>query len=342
MKGIDEFDIGPWRRIWKLKVHEKIRFFLWLVRHDALPTNEKRHRNHLSITAVFPSCDGELEDLQHLFRDCPQVRGVSLRFGAAILGVDTNEDFQAWLSCLIASRHHLLCIAILWWAWRWRNNKTFSEDEWHLNQVLRTILLDVASWRTMLSNQPEGGSTSTSRLNTNARIDVQVHVDESWVTGLGRMGMAAVLRSPEGTWRSTIVDNNTGGSSFLAELTSIKLGLEHAWGIGYRNIFCNSDCPQAIEVLQTMMNIDTFWDKEEILKVRQLLQRDWRVSLNCISREKNNTADHLAKLVAREGSFQRIWRQPPSSVYASMYLDALVLFCVYFSYCNKKNIHINM
>lgn len=65
-------EAGPWKRIWRLKVPEKIRFFLWLVFKGELPRNEKRNRNQLRATAACPRCDEEIEDLEHLFIGCPQ------------------------------------------------------------------------------------------------------------------------------------------------------------------------------------------------------------------------------------------------------------------------------
>lgn len=41
-----EIDV-VWKHIWKLKVHERIKVFIWLVKHDWLVTNAYLHRLNL-------------------------------------------------------------------------------------------------------------------------------------------------------------------------------------------------------------------------------------------------------------------------------------------------------
>lgn len=45
-----------WKWIWKLHVPAKIQFFIWLVCHQALPTNAMRHRRHLSASPLCKRC----------------------------------------------------------------------------------------------------------------------------------------------------------------------------------------------------------------------------------------------------------------------------------------------
>ena len=41
-----------WKRLWGCYAPEKVRFFLWLIRKEALPTNLKRFHSHLAQTAA--------------------------------------------------------------------------------------------------------------------------------------------------------------------------------------------------------------------------------------------------------------------------------------------------
>lgn len=61
-------------RVWSLKVLEKIIFFLWLIGKEALPTNENRNRHHLSVTLACAICGGVVENLDHLFQKCRNVK----------------------------------------------------------------------------------------------------------------------------------------------------------------------------------------------------------------------------------------------------------------------------
>lgn len=71
LMGHDGGDYHPcWKRIWKSKVPEKIRLFLWLIANGTLPTNSKRRINHMSLSASCPRCAAEVEDLYHVFMTC--------------------------------------------------------------------------------------------------------------------------------------------------------------------------------------------------------------------------------------------------------------------------------
>lgn len=91
---------GCWKRIWSSKIPEKIRFFLWLVRKGALPTNEKRFRNHLSTTTACSRCGAVLEDVDHVFRRCPDSRDLWRSLGSTLA---ENLIYGSWGYCRIAA-----------------------------------------------------------------------------------------------------------------------------------------------------------------------------------------------------------------------------------------------
>lgn len=83
-----------WNRIWKIKVPLRQCVFLWLVNHGKVLTNVERFRRHLTSNACCVSCAGLLEDGNHLFRQCNEVKGI----WRAALGRDVaaNLDRLAW------------------------------------------------------------------------------------------------------------------------------------------------------------------------------------------------------------------------------------------------------
>ena len=60
-----------WKRIWHCNVPEKVRYFLWLIAKESLPTNVKRLSCHLAQSATCLRCGAPQEDLHHMFRECP-------------------------------------------------------------------------------------------------------------------------------------------------------------------------------------------------------------------------------------------------------------------------------
>lgn len=129
-----------------------------------------------------------------------------------------------------------------------------------------------------------------------------------------RIGCGAIIRDAFRNVISSTSGSYGTGSAFAVEILTMELGHQHGWSVGYRNIVCCMDCPQALMVLQPGAAVDDYWAREDIARVRGLLQQDWQVLLLPIPRDKNSAADSLARHAAREGSPQCVWGQPPSSL----------------------------
>jgi len=65
-----------WRKIWRLKTPQRMRFFIWLTTHDHLMTNAHRVKRGLASDPKCKSCLQEDEDTLHILRDCRYAREV--------------------------------------------------------------------------------------------------------------------------------------------------------------------------------------------------------------------------------------------------------------------------
>lgn len=61
---------GSWTWVWKQKLPEKIKFFIWLIQHESLPTNLLRIKWHFSFASSYCRCGLEEENITYLLRDC--------------------------------------------------------------------------------------------------------------------------------------------------------------------------------------------------------------------------------------------------------------------------------
>lgn len=66
-----------WSWIWKMRLPQKLKGFLWLVFHGKLLTNQMRLKRGLTTDPTCPHCCG-IEDMSHLFRDCFKAKEVWL------------------------------------------------------------------------------------------------------------------------------------------------------------------------------------------------------------------------------------------------------------------------
>ncbi|KAJ1418600.1 Ribonuclease H-like superfamily [Sesbania bispinosa] len=60
---------------------EKLRFFIWLIANDALPTNERRMRCGMATSTACGRCSGSIEDIAHCLRKCPHALEIWQRTG---------------------------------------------------------------------------------------------------------------------------------------------------------------------------------------------------------------------------------------------------------------------
>lgn len=235
-----------------------------------------------------------------------------------------QTEFSLWFDSLLSHRHNILGIAVLWWSWKWRNSRVFAAQTQSLNQVLRSVLRDEALWRSSLFPNPVQHNPPTDTTADESAVQkAHLAVDGSWNPSIGRMGCAAVMKDTTGKWLSAISSSFGQGSAFAAEIMALELGLQHAQNNGFLHIACVTDCGQLVSVLQTGKDVHSYWDRDIIYRVQGLVVQFQSFSITLLDRNKNNTADTLAREAARTGAPVKVWAQPPSFVYASMYLDAI-------------------
>ena len=69
--------------------------------------------------------------------------------------------------------------------------------------------------------------------------------------------------------------------------------------------------------------MDAYWDRDVILRIRNLLSETWNVTFMLISGDLNTVADALARHAAIHKSPTRVWRLPPSNVVPMLCFDVL-------------------
>jgi hypothetical protein len=125
-----------WHHIWRLKVPERVRAFIWIVKHGRLLTNERKHRMGLG-SATCDYCRDCNETTLHVLRDCQLIRPlwiclVDINLRHQFFNCDTNDwiamnvanrgsksSHDDW-SCVWAMACHL--------AWTWRNKEKHDDS----------------------------------------------------------------------------------------------------------------------------------------------------------------------------------------------------------------------
>jgi hypothetical protein len=120
------------KRIWKGKIPEKLKIFLWLMTNEAILTKDNlRKRNWQGDpSCVFCDC---VETISYLFFQCPVARVIWLVvakcFGASNIPMNLE---QCWLWCEkwlpYGKKFHPWGVATICWAiWKCRNKAVFEK-----------------------------------------------------------------------------------------------------------------------------------------------------------------------------------------------------------------------
>ena len=65
-----------WKKIWKMRVPNKIRHFIWRAAKDALPTKQNLKARHIPVGEECDGCGKHIELLIHFLWLCDQARSV--------------------------------------------------------------------------------------------------------------------------------------------------------------------------------------------------------------------------------------------------------------------------
>lgn len=126
-----------WGHVWKLRVHERVKIFAWMMCHDRVLTNVARNRRGLSSNASGSRCSNGTEDLIHLIRDCVGTSEVWKNLIPSPLHSKfSSTSLQNWLELNLwgqefshvshnwPEKWSIIC----WWLWKWRNEEVVGRE----------------------------------------------------------------------------------------------------------------------------------------------------------------------------------------------------------------------
>ena len=85
-------------RLWKLRIPQRIIFFLWLLYHGKIMTNKERKRRGFTPNPCCHFCPYMEENLDYLFRKSPQVQPLWKYLAKKVNEINFQQlPFKEWL-----------------------------------------------------------------------------------------------------------------------------------------------------------------------------------------------------------------------------------------------------
>lgn len=134
--SLDDFCSSLWKVIWKLQVTERVRFFVWKIKHGRLTTNEWKFIRGLG-DPYCQHCNCSVESIHHILRDCPLASVVWFHLvEESFMSRFFSEDLEHWISFKLGGDigHGSDCDWGFIWAsmchllWIWRNKNVHEPN----------------------------------------------------------------------------------------------------------------------------------------------------------------------------------------------------------------------
>ncbi|WCJ35671.1 DNAse I-like superfamily protein [Euphorbia peplus] len=292
-----------WKKVWTVRVSERVRCFLWLVVHNRILTNSNRKIRHLCESDQCPVCSNQ-ESVLHVLRDC---RVAAVVWRCFLPPASCPEFFSAnrssWVLGNLSSAARWRSIpwpvifsVACWWIWRWRNEGIFDPNK---SSRLNKVDFIVEQCMDFCKAYEANG---TLRSGVRGQLVAWKCPEVGWVRlncdgaskgnpGPGSAG--GLIRSTEGCWISGFTCNLGICTAVLAELWGLYFGLDLAWKLGMRQVEVELDSQVVIQLVTEASRSfhRYFWLIEGC---RTLLKRGWDVRVKHTFREGNQAADWLA------------------------------------------------
>lgn len=143
---VDDDNWAGWRRIWRLRIQQRIKIFVWLFARGRILTNAERRRRRLTSNDSCVHCDCGVKDEMHAIRDSSAAK----EMWNVLIPVDKASKFyglgrREWILWLLNEgnarggmpRGPERMLSLCWLQWRWRNSEVFEGNRPDAQQRLR-------------------------------------------------------------------------------------------------------------------------------------------------------------------------------------------------------------
>lgn len=291
-----------WKWVWRIPSLEKCRFLVWLICHNALPTNDLRMVRGLAGSSMCQHCHSSAETVLRCLRDCFSVWRIwhTLEF-VSDMGFFT-DNLRQWLLKYANHEKTILFYATIWWLWVRRNNVVINRKLWTDSETLQLIFYTADNCKVVFTAEVQTNNSSLMVGWSPPSLEViKIKVDYSVSGASSRAGFGGLLRDSNGEWIVGFSGSVGNAPILLVELKVIHQGFILAWHKDFRNIICESDCLEVVRLVNSGTKAFHVYSLVTA-DIRQVMGWSWESKLVHVYREGNTCADFLAKKGA-EGSF---------------------------------------
>ncbi|KAK8540064.1 hypothetical protein V6N12_046357 [Hibiscus sabdariffa] len=260
----------------------------------------------LSFTIICSQmwlCGDKPEDLDHVLRSCAMVRSVWLRsIPVAAKALFSALNFKEWLcknlfdSTFITSDMEwpIRLVVLCWLIWKRRCCLVLAPEENCREDFIARgdRMVEECKGALLSTQQVPRLPIMCSSWNAPPHGWVKLNVDASMSTFDQKVDVGGVLRDEFGLWILGFARFVGRCDVVIADLWAIHDGLLQAWVSGFSRVKLESDCLEAIRIINSLSNV--LDGNALVTSIKEFIARDWNVVARHVDRGNNRVAKTLA------------------------------------------------
>ncbi|KAA3474504.1 reverse transcriptase [Gossypium australe] len=277
-------------KLWALKIPSKICIFIWKLVHNFLPTKVNLNMRQLTASTICPVCQGGVETVHHLFRDCSFTKQILQGIDVADSEDNRGPTWKDWLVKEFNIQNTKTCEikAIVYWDIWYNRNKIHLCDMLAFMKAYHaeiSVLRELPTQTTSVHNErwlhPEG---NVIKINFDASFNQVTKRSISGIIARNKDGL--VMAACTCPW-DNIPDLTT------AEARACLQAIDMAEGMGFHEICVEGDSLTVINKINSEME-DRSTISSLIKKIRGRFPKFRVLSFRHIPREANKVAHEMA------------------------------------------------
>lgn len=298
---------GLKKEVWKLKAPRKIKHFIWQAISGFVASASKLKERHCGQDSSCQRCGVDQETINHLLFECPPaLQCWALSDIPSSPGLFPCSSLFANIATLIhyskeqnqVGARSLVFPWIMWYLWKARNNKCFSNEDTTPMETLQLACQEVDAWRTAQMVEStftaeEINQPIVAREVPDMECQWRCKVDASWLETSDGIGMGFVLFDQE---KEVLLGQRKGPqteSPLHAEAETLCWAIKEIRNRGLSRVIFESDCQQLVLIIQQKKEWPAL--DPELDDIQVLISFFNMFSLKFISRSANVRADGLVK-----------------------------------------------
>ncbi|CAL8082381.1 unnamed protein product [Prunus armeniaca] len=292
-----------WKKIWALKIPNKIKFFLWRCVWDFLPCGQTLFNRKIASTPSCPQCHRKSESVLHVVWLCEAAKEVwrNSAWGNVCEVSRVNSFRELWYAVQISSggEEQGLFAYLRWGLWNWRDSLIFEAKSETATQLLhRMHTLAQEFFDVNNSSHTSHGRQSSPQASLHVwrppAVGIyKINVDRALKSGDSIRGVGVVVRNENGDFMAACVRRiQASYGARQMELMATIEGLRFAIDMGFTDAVLEMDAQDCIHsILSTECNgVDGLLIEE----VKSLLNNFRAVGCQWTPRCSNKVAHDLA------------------------------------------------